>query len=63
MTYSTLKPLFVNNNKPMLVNSSNSTFGFYKGACHTNPGAEKKLTGVKFIYSNKLIANVFGYVS
>ena len=29
----------------MSVNNSNSTFVFFKRACHANPGAYKKLAG------------------
>ena len=40
-----LLPFSIINNILMSVNMSNSTFVFFRGTCHANPGAEINFTG------------------
>ena len=42
----------------MSVNRSNFTLAFFKGTCHANPGAEKKMSRIKFIYFKTHIPKV-----
>ena len=62
MIYSSPDSFSTINDILILVNNSNCVSAFYKHACHTNSGSNKKMSRIKFIYFNTFIPKVFKYM-